>query len=876
MEYKPGDFNTLYASSLNGGIYVSTNGGIKWSQVLAISEGARTELAVSPANPAIVYALMSGTDNGLYGIYKSTNSGASYTRVFDGNVNGNNLLGWRSDGADSTGQGWYDLSIDVSPANADVVLVGGVNTWRSTDGGSNWEIINHWWGDGVQAVHADKHMIRFRSNGDVFECNDGGIYFSDNNGSDFTDITNGMVTSQMYKLGVSQTVADDVITGLQDNGTKSLANGLWNDVLGGDGMECLIDYTDENIQYGSVYYGDLHRTNDHWQTSTPIKPKNAGDGAWITPFVIDPVDHNTLYAGFTEVWKTTDQGDTWNQISQLNPSDKLRSMAISPVNNNFICVAPGTKIWKTTNGGTNWTDITGNLPVSSANITSIEIKNDNTNTVWVTMGGYATPGVYESVHADTIWTDISAGLPPIPVYSLVQNRQENFAVSLYAGTESGVYIKSDSDNWVGFNTNLPNVKIGELDIFYDKNNPSKSSLMAATYGRGLWKSSMPFRYLPMTFISLTAEQNNISSVEAGSAHAEVIRFRVETENTLKPLNLSQIDLTMNGTTDVNDVAGIRIFSTGNDSLFNAVNQYGNYTSPLTGTISINGNQTLLPGSNYFWIAYDLQSTAEKGHFIDATLNSVMIDSIRLPQQTDPQGRRIISGKYCQAGSVAVDSEYISAVIMGNVNMTSGRGKNGYEDHTSFLSTLEMKKPDSITIRVEQPAVTDELIIWADWNMDGDFNDSSEKAYSSGVAGLAVYIATVAPPDFAVEGITRMRIRLNNTAKDTSINAPCGNSGYGEVEDYSVQVNHPSNVLQNDFTGGIEISPNPVKEELIIKYPGKTSYKIKIINSLGIKMTEQSNLRTNRLIINTKNYPKGIYYLILINDKTRLNSKFIKL
>ena len=487
MEYKPGDFNTLYGSTESGEIYVSTNGGSIWTQTFTNSSAYRIELAVTAASSAIVYAVAAASDDGLYGVYQSTNSGSNFTEMLSGTTI--NLLGWESAGNDAGGQGWYDLAIAASPSNANIVFVGGINTWRSTDGGYNWSIINHWWGDGVQAVHADKHMLKYRSNGDLFECNDGGIYYSNDNGINFSDKSNGLVISQMYKLGVSQIVANEVITGLQDNGTKLLSSNNWYDVKGGDGMECLIDYTDVNIQYGTYIYGQISRTTDHWSSSINIEPSGAGAGAWVTPYIIDPSDHNTLYAGYANVWKSINQGDSWTEISSMNSINKLRSMAIASSNTSVIYVADNTNIWKTTNGGSNWTDITNSLPVTYSYIKYITVKSDDENTLWVAMSGYNNDAVYQSINGGGSWTNISTGLPQIPAYTIVQNTQITDEVHLYVGTELGVYFKKGSDNWIEYNTGLPNVKIGEIEIYYDAN-PANSKLRAATYGRGLWETSI--------------------------------------------------------------------------------------------------------------------------------------------------------------------------------------------------------------------------------------------------------------------------------------------------------------------------------------------------------------------------------------------------
>jgi len=493
MEYKPGDFNTLYGSTTDGKIYVTSNGGTSWTQAFSNTSAYRIELAVSSNQASWVYAIAVNSGSGLYGIYKSTNSGAAYSQVFSGTTL--NLMGWNSNGGDSGGQGWYDLCLAVSPSNANTLLVGGVNTWRSTNGGTSWSIVNHWSGNGVQAVHADKHKLAYRINGDLFECNDGGVYLSNNNGTNWTDKTNGLVISQMYKLGVSQTVSNETITGLQDNGTKLLSAGVWDDVKGGDGMECLIDYSNVNIQYGTYVNGQIDRTTDHWGSATQIQPSGAGSGAWVTPYIIDPGNPQILYAGYADIWKTTNRGTSWTKISTMNTSDKIRSMAIAPSNTLVLYVAAQYKIWKTISGGTSWSEITGTLPVGSGSITSIAVKNNDANMLWITMSGYNANKVYQSVNGGSSWTNLSTGLPSIPAYSIVQNIQSTTEDQLYVGTELGVYFKKGSDNWIAYNTGLPNVKLGELEIYYNSI-AQNSILRAATFGRGLWESPVYYACTP--------------------------------------------------------------------------------------------------------------------------------------------------------------------------------------------------------------------------------------------------------------------------------------------------------------------------------------------------------------------------------------------
>ena len=490
VEFKPGDVSTLYASTKTGTIYVSTDNGLNWTQ--KYSGGYRIELAVSAAQPTWVYALAVSDDDGLFAILKSENSGDSYTNIYDGTISGNNLLGWDA-GVDIGGQGWYDLALAVSPTNANTVLVGGINTWLSTNAGVSWTMVNHWYGGYAAAeVHADKHHLSFQTGtGVLFEGNDGGIYKTSNY-TTWTDLSDGIVSSQIYRLGTSATVPGETIAGLQDNGTKLLYQGnTWEDVKGGDGTECIIDYTNVSIQYGAYVNGEISKTTNRWYSSTDISDNIPGgpDGEWVTPYIMNPKDPKKLLIGYTEIWRTKDAGVTFEKASNFL-GDYLISLATAPSDTAVVYAATYTKIQRTSNSGALWTDVTANLPVGSVRITSIAVKANDPNIVWVTMSGYSGYGVYESVNGGQSWTNISSGLPSIPCNTLVQNKFNITTTELYVGTDLGVYLKLGSNPWTLFSTGLPNVVVSELEIYYDPSVPLNSKLKAATYGRGLWETKV--------------------------------------------------------------------------------------------------------------------------------------------------------------------------------------------------------------------------------------------------------------------------------------------------------------------------------------------------------------------------------------------------
>jgi PKD repeat protein/photosystem II stability/assembly factor-like uncharacterized protein len=486
IEFQPGSNTRFYAGDSWGGIFYSDDSGNSWTQVIDKSnqDAGRVAIAVSPDSANVVYGLIAAADNGLFAVYRSNDFGHSFHVVQDTI----NLLGWKCSGTDDGGQGWYDLVLVADPHNANKIFLGGVNNWTSDDGGKTWHIANHWSNNcgSNDVVHADKHYMAFQPGTNaLFECNDGGVYRS-KHGVHWTDLTNGMAISQIYRISSAATVTSEVLAGLQDNGTK-LFSSSWFDVLGGDGMDCHIDYTDANIQYGEGPNGDIERTTNHWRSSQSITAGLPGKGAWVTPYIIDPKSHKTLYVGYEDVFKSTDQGDHWTKLSKW-AGKELQSLAVAPSNNQVIYTATYNLIYKSEDGGNTWKDITADLPVQQASINYITVKNDDPNTVWIAMGGYNDLGVFQTENGGNSWVNISTGLPGIPVNCVIQNKLKTDTTELYAGTDLGVFVKQGLSRWIPFNQNLPKVIVNDLDIQYDTN--GGGNLFAATFGRGLWSSSL--------------------------------------------------------------------------------------------------------------------------------------------------------------------------------------------------------------------------------------------------------------------------------------------------------------------------------------------------------------------------------------------------
>ena len=225
IEFKTGNTEIVYAARYGTNstqFYKSKDGGVSFKYInigANTSETYRLELAVGGSDSSsVIYALYSNAeDDGFHSLWKSVDDGETWKKVYDKSAS--NLLGWSSDGTDKGGQGWYDLSLIVSPINQEEIYLGGINLWKSSNSGTNWSLIGHFNDSNAPYIHADHHCLAFSPSGILFNGNDGGLYKSSDYGLSWTDISNGLGILQIDRIGVSQTISNHIIVGNQDNGT---------------------------------------------------------------------------------------------------------------------------------------------------------------------------------------------------------------------------------------------------------------------------------------------------------------------------------------------------------------------------------------------------------------------------------------------------------------------------------------------------------------------------------------------------------------------------------------------------------------------------------------------------------------------------------
>ncbi len=485
VEYMPGDTTLVYACTDQ--LYRSVPGGAGFtgSGITGLPTSAqvgRMAIAVTPADPLTVYVLCSNEeDNGFLGLYRSTDGGSNFFQV----SNSPNLFGYEQDGSDSGGQAWYDMALAADPEDANTVYVGGINVWKSTNGGSDWEIISHWvFPSDIGYTHADIHSLDFI--GTTLYCgSDGGLHRSDDDAGAWTDLSAGMNIMQLYRMGGSEILPELLMAGAQDNGMNRYNNGSWTHVLGADGMEGAVDPFDPAIVYGAFQNGGLSRSDNGGTDWTDITSGITEEGPWVTPYALDPTMPGRMISGFNNVWASDVRGDSWYQLTNWSDQESVRCLTIAPSDGSTIYAARADLVQRSSDGGFTWTDIRAGLP--NLVPTSFAVNDEDPLHVWISFSGTtATRKVYESFDGGSSWTNRSLDLPNVPVNSVVM--QPGSPNGIYAGTDIGVfYIDDYTPDWLPYGTGLPNLVVSELEV-----NMTSGKLRAATYGSGVWQTDLFF------------------------------------------------------------------------------------------------------------------------------------------------------------------------------------------------------------------------------------------------------------------------------------------------------------------------------------------------------------------------------------------------
>jgi photosystem II stability/assembly factor-like uncharacterized protein len=847
----PLNSNVLYASDRST-VYKSGDAGNSWNSVLTTASSnysrTRVSLATTKADTNVVYVWSDDTTGTNQNFFKSINGGQTF-----------NLMS--SPDGNASPYGYYDRVLTASPIDPNVVYTGGLYIATSIDGGNSWTTTNG-------NIHPDNHDLEFlpNSGSTLFSCNDGGIFKSTDAGTTWNDLSSGLNIKQYYRLTCSANDPTLMYAGAQDNGTDQINNTLTTWVNGGDGMDCAIDYTNDNAVYASYQYGAFSKSTDGGATFNDVSPSGqGGTGEWTTPIAISPLDNQTIYIGYTDLYKSTDGGTSWNNISSGILGTTIYSINLSSTDANVIYMASYTNIFKTIDGGINWTDVTHNLPVSNATITQIVSDPSNSNNVCVTFSGYAAGDkVYRSTDGGANWTNISGTLPNIPVNCAVwQNTGLN---SIYIGTDFGVfYWDNNANDWTSYNSGLPNVIVNDLEIQI-----ATSKLRAATFGRGIWETDLD------TVVQFT--------VDAGA---------------LLILNPNSTNHYCGNTISL--APSIRIKNYGQDTLHSFTLNYTidggtANTYPWLGTLApaattdiILASMVFTPGSHTL-VTY----TTNPNGTID---NNASNDSRTIHFQVNGSGSTLPVVEGFESSLLPpIGWTFQGTTLFSNATTTGGFGNsnNALQADCSFYDSIPAYfiSPPLDFSNAIAPVTFDFSVAYAQYYDTITYIDSLivEVSTDCGASYTPIYhkagtsLAT-APIDNAGNFIPVSNqwraetINLDQLIGQMSIFVRFKVvSGYGDnlfIDDINIHGMINTSVEQESDLQTIKVYPNPAHDQLtILGIQISTNEKIttEIYNSLGQKVFE-GVLTKNKVDIHT--YKTGAYVIKMATSKGVITRKFIK-
>ncbi len=469
------------------GIYRSEDNGTTWTKLQnGLPQGdtiGRIGIAIAHSNPSVLYAIYADNPGYFMGLYKSLNSGDTWSRTNDADLGG--LY---------NSYGWYFGKIYVSPQDENSVYALGLDIYHSGNGGNSWNLFTDY------TVHVDHHaMYLDAANPDlILDGNDGGLYITEDMGNTWSHFDNLPIT-QFYNIGLDRLHPERLYGGSQDNGTVRTFYGNtsdWENIYGGDGFHVIVDPTNSNIIYAEYQWGGLGKSTDcgsSWADAT-----NGIDYSdrtnWNTPYVMDPKNHNVLYLGTYRVYKTIDAATAWNAISPdlTNGGSKLvfgtiTALHVNPVYNNFIYAGTDDgNVWYSPDTGRNWVKVSQDLP--NRYVTSIHSKRDEPAVFFVTLSGYDmnehVPYIYMTEDTGHTWTDITYNLPEAPCNALCLD--PNYDI-IYVGTDVGVFEKTFQDTiWTPLGQGLPISVV--MDMAIDSAN---RTLYVGTHGLSMYSITLP-------------------------------------------------------------------------------------------------------------------------------------------------------------------------------------------------------------------------------------------------------------------------------------------------------------------------------------------------------------------------------------------------
>ncbi len=494
------------------GVYRSLDGGDSWEKLRSgLPEGnvGRIGLAIAPSRPDTVYAIIEHKQGG---VFRSDDRGRTWTMVYKGYAYPSFACS-------------YFQHLRVDPLNPEKIWIVAYLPYVSVDGGKTFTTA------GVsENLHTDSHAlwINPKNPDHLLLAGDGGFYIS-HSGAKTWDFIGNLPVSQFYAIGIDTRDPYWIYGGAQDAGAYGIPSrtdsplGIMNrdvvPVVYGDGFYCVVDPRDPSLIYsenqeGRVIFTNLKTHEERLIGPVPKSPQEVYRFNWKCPLVMSPHDPDLVFFGGNKIFKTSDRGHSWEEISpdlsrnqdwkkipvmgmERNPDTlalnygvghygTITTISESPIRAGLIYAGTDDgNVQATSDAGKTWKDLTKNIPLLKPRwVTDILASQHDAGTALASFTGHSdddyAPYIFKTADAGTRWKSLRGDLPDGIVVRALAEHPRNPSL-LFAGTEFGLFISlNGGQNWVRAGGNLPRIRVDDIVI-----NPRNNDLILGTHGRGI-------------------------------------------------------------------------------------------------------------------------------------------------------------------------------------------------------------------------------------------------------------------------------------------------------------------------------------------------------------------------------------------------------
>lgn len=916
----PTDENEYFIGVSGVGIYHTQNGGANWARRTSginISAGiGRVSVQMAPSNPNVLYTLMVyGEHPGVAAIFKSVNKGATWQQLFMDNYSNEDYRSF------FRRQGFYNNFIEIHPTNENLVIAGGIDIWRTTNGAS-WTNITRGYQGG--SVHVDQHCGTFApSNPNILYIgNDGGVYRSSDAGAEYTPVNNDLYITQFYAMAIDNTKANTNFGGTQDNGVVgAYRTQNWGFLAGGDGFTCIVDEDDPNIIYSEYYYGNIIKIDI---SSNPPSVYSATDGIpssdeglWHSPFIRYPGSSYGFFHGRHGIYFSNDKCEYWMPLLEPQPN-RFSALAYSPVD--FLNAYAGTEVgelYLSQTEGAEWrVHKTSGLPARY--ITSIKPSNKRSCTAYITYSGYGTGHVYRTDDCGETWNNISGDLPDVPCNDIeIHPDNEDW---LFIATDVGVFASfNNGGSWIPYGKNLPRSPVVDMEFHTNRIILPDMTLRAATHGRSIWEVAVPAEVI--TDIEIT-------SPAGGELYTGTTSQVISWSGFSAPVRIEySFDGGVNWTVLVEEASGTSMrWRTPDRDVFPAYIRITSVANPSQTKISRSfsilkkSKGAIIGNSTVFWVPYGIAYDGEGGLWT-TSFNSNQLFKLNADDYSVIKEIKLPAGQYYTDLTFDRENKFI---FVHKMHSSDGNGGLIYvldydgnvmatHDSPARAYPIGLAYSNGKLIVGDRDATGETRKIYTvnvqNWTVESTVNNPFQTRYGPRClcfdGSENFYQVSTAFPSGSIVGAYVLKIgkndlsreidRLNLESESGVINArgiefdPRDNNFW--ITDFSGNIYKIAGFETESSVGEIiadnenelvsaEFYPNPANESAVLSFSFKkpaNSVKISLFNILGEKIGIVFDRNINAYIanyarINTGALAPGVYYAVISADGMIFSTK----